>query len=279
MSVINKIENNFPSFFNCVKNVYHSTSLYKTKLKKIKMEQDYQREIKNKYELKIIKEVFDNEYVVRNGPFKGMLYIKNSVGSQLLPKILGSYEEPIQHWIKKIINKNYDKILDIGCAEGYYAVGFARSCLETEIFAHDINPDAILLAQKLAKLNNISNIHFKNECNHEELEKQCDKNVFVFCDIEGNEKDLLDLNKVPNLERVDLLVEAHDWLVPNITDLLVKRFYYSHKIHIVIDYPFRRKNYVTLHPVMPNNFKNIYDEKRPEGMKFLFMESKKNDYI
>ena len=239
------------------------------------MKQDYQREIKNKYELKIIKEVFDNEYVVRNGPFKGMLYIENSAGSQLLPKILGSYEEPIQHWIEKIINKKYDKILDLGCAEGYYAVGFARNCLETEILAYDINPYAILLAQKLAKINNISNIHFKNECNYEELGKQCDKNVLVFCDIEGNEKDLLDLNKVPNLEQVDLLVETHDCFVPGITDLLIKRFYYSHKIHIVINYPFRRKNYFTPHPIIPIDLKKIYDEKRPEGMRFLFMESKK----
>ncbi len=278
MSIKNEIKNNFPSFFNRVRNIYHSTSLYKNKLKKIKLEQDYQRKIKNKYELEIIKEVFDNEYVVRNGPFKGMLYIKDSTGGQLLPKILGSYEEPIQHWIEKIINKKYDKILDIGCAEGYYAVGLARTCLETEILGYDINPDAILLAQKLAKINNISNIHFKNECDHEELGKQCGENVLVFCDIEGAEKELLDLNKVPNLKQVDLLVEGHDCFVPGITDLLVKRFYYSHKIHIVIDYPFR-KNYFTPHPVIPTNLKNIYDEKRPERMRFLCMESRKNNYV
>jgi len=269
----------FPHLFFTLRDIYKQTSLYKNKLKKFKMDQDYQREIKNKYELKIIKEVFDNEYVVRNGPFKGMLYIKNSAGSQLLPKILGSYEEPIQHWIKKIINKKYDKILDIGCAEGYYAVGFARSCSRTEILAYDISPDAILLAQKLAKINNISNIKFKNECNHEELEKQCDKNVLVFCDIEGNEKELLDLNKVPKLKQVDLLVETHDFCVPGITDLLVKRFYYSHKIHIVIDCPFRRRSYFTSHPVMPIDLKNLYDEKRPRGMRFLFMESRGNNYV
>lgn len=269
----------FPRFFFILRDIYKSTPLYKNKLKKIKIEQDYQREIKNKYELKIIKEVFDNEYVVRNGPFKGMLYIENSAGSQLLPKILGSYEEPIQHWIKKIINKKYDKILDVGCAEGYYAVGFARSCLEAEILAYDINPDAILLAQKLARINNISNIHFKNECDHKELEKQCDENVLVFCDIEGNEKELLDLDKVPKLKQVDLLVEAHDCFVTGVTDLLIKKFYNSHKIHIVIDYPFRKKDYFTPHPVIPANLKNIYDEKRAERMRFLFMESKKNNYV
>lgn len=269
----------FPRLFFILRDIYKSTSLYKNKFKKIQIQQDYQMEIKNKYELKIINDVFDNEYVVRNGPFKGMLYVKNSTGSQLLPKILGSYEEPIQHWIKKIINKKYDKILDIGCAEGYYAVGFARSCSETEIIAYDISPNAILLCQKLAQLNKTSNINFKNECDHKELEKQCDENVLVFCDIEGNEKYLLDLNMVPSLEQVDLLVEAHDFCVPGITDLLIKRFYNSHKIHIVIDYPFRRKNYFTPHPVIPTNLKNIYDEKRPERMRFLFMESKKNNYV
>jgi len=28
--------------------------------------------------------------------------------------------------------------LDVGCAEGYYAVGFALSAPETEVFAYDI---------------------------------------------------------------------------------------------------------------------------------------------
>ena len=68
-----------------------------------------------------MQEVFDNQYIIQNGHFKGMNYIKRSSGSALLPKILGSYEEPIQGWIKEVIEKK-----NIGCAEGYYACGFAR---------------------------------------------------------------------------------------------------------------------------------------------------------
>jgi hypothetical protein len=41
--------------------------------------------------------------VILNGPFKDMKYINTSNHSSLLPKIIGSYEEPIHRWILDIL--------------------------------------------------------------------------------------------------------------------------------------------------------------------------------
>ena len=65
--------------------------------------------------------------VVRHGPFAGLQYPElTAVGSALYPKLLGSYQREIQGWIEEICAAGYSEIVDVGFAEGYYAVGLAR---------------------------------------------------------------------------------------------------------------------------------------------------------
>jgi len=108
--------------------------------------------IENKNSLKLI---FGNSIpTILNGPFKGLRYLSLSTGSVLLAKIMGSYEEPIRHIFEKIVSeKRYKKIIDIGCAEGYYAVGLAMLLPRCQITAIDNNSFALYLCKKLAKLN------------------------------------------------------------------------------------------------------------------------------
>src|SRR6516164_10354166 len=75
-------------------------------------------------EFEIINTYLGGELVVRSGPFEGLKYIKYSSGSPFLPKLLGNYEAVIGDWISDAIGKQYDVIIDLGCAEGYYVVGF-----------------------------------------------------------------------------------------------------------------------------------------------------------
>lgn len=59
------------------------------------------------------------------GPFAGMKYINKAHGSSLTPKIIGTYERELHPFIYEIADKQYDCIVDVGSAEGYYAVGLA----------------------------------------------------------------------------------------------------------------------------------------------------------
>lgn len=268
------IRKNFPSLFEFLKKVYVNTSYYKGKKAKQEKIKESNRIKREQEESKIMNDVFNNEYIVQNGHFKGMKYIKRSSGSALLPKILGSYEEPIQEWVREVIeDKKYENILDIGCAEGYYACGFAMRMPDKKITAYDIDEIARQNTAELKELNSLNNIEIKAECTHEELNLKSKPNTLVFCDIEGFEKILLDPIKVPNLKYVDLLIEAHDCFVPNITEELIERFYLTHTIRIIVDYPYRIKNYKTPKFASKEQVEYIINEKRSSHMKFIYMES------
>ncbi|MCS7063959.1 MAG: hypothetical protein NZM04_07975, partial [Methylacidiphilales bacterium] len=63
---------------------------------------------------------------VRHGPFAGMVYENDTFCcSAIAPKLLGSYEREIQPWIESLLLDRWEGVVDVGCAEGYYAVGFA----------------------------------------------------------------------------------------------------------------------------------------------------------
>lgn len=268
------LKNNFPKTFSLLKKVWQMSPIYQSKVLKKRELEKLNKEKKNADESIIMEEVFAEKYVVQNGHFKGMKYINRSSGSALLPKILGSYEEPIQDWIKEVISiKNYSNILDIGCAEGYYACGFAMSMPNTQITAYDIDLQARNNTAELKLLNSLQNIEIKAECSHAELNVKSKAGVLVFCDIEGFEETLLDPQKVPNLQLVDLLIESHDCFVPNITETLISRFYMTHTMRIIVNYPYRVKRYNTPNKATASQLNYIVDEHRPNFMKFIFMES------
>jgi len=55
-------------------------------------------------------------------PFRGIRYIDRAFCSALRPKFLGVYELELHPTIELACNTTFDRIIDIGCAEGYTAV-------------------------------------------------------------------------------------------------------------------------------------------------------------
>src|SRR6266446_5569422 len=62
---------------------------------------------------------------VPKGPFAGMRYIDNAFGSAYVPKLLGIYERELNDCIERACALSFPLIIDIGAAEGYYAIGMA----------------------------------------------------------------------------------------------------------------------------------------------------------
>ena len=209
--------------------VYHKTPHYKNYLRKKQKNGD---KAKN-----TIKRYLNNKYVVNHGPFSGVKYLSNSTMGSLLPKIIGSYEEPIQPWIKEVLRRKYSKIINLGSAEGYYAVGLAKGLPQSHVLASDIDYRAQILCNKLAKLNRCKNLTTERELSHEKLNKEIVKNnTLILCDIEGAEEVVLNPRKVPHLMDTDIICEVHDHVVArNITDTLLTRFHQTHTITIVVD--------------------------------------------
>jgi hypothetical protein len=173
---------------------------------------------------------------VLQGPLAGLDFIENSAEGCHIAKLLGCYEQPLLPYIQQAIDTPYQQVVNIGCAEGYYAVGMALKMTNTHIKAYDLNPAAQLACQQLAKKNNVfDRINIGSLFSTEDFQKLPQSKTLILCDIEGGERELLDPQLAPALEQMDIIVESHEVLIPEITPLLINRFKESHQITLVED--------------------------------------------
>lgn len=179
--------------------------------------------------------------VVQSGPFSGLAYDALSTGSLLGAKILGCYEAEIGHWFKAAIDiAEYDTFIDVGCAEGYYAVGMATKCLHLSVYAFDINESAQMMTEQLAARNHVnSRLTVGGECSPRVISELLKKSnlPLVLVDIEGHEDEFLDPELVPELRYADIIVELHEFKRPGLTYRLLSRFADSHEIEAVAAVP------------------------------------------
>lgn len=89
--------------------------------------------------------------VVMEGILEGLDFLTDSAEGCHIAKLLGCYEQPLQPYLEAAIHTGYDTVINIGCAEGYYAVGMARKMQGTRILAYDLNPKARKVCAELAK--------------------------------------------------------------------------------------------------------------------------------
>ncbi|MDG2140281.1 MAG: hypothetical protein P8K27_02175 [Gammaproteobacteria bacterium] len=170
------------------------------------------------------------------GPFSGMEFLESSAEGCHVPKLIGTYEQPLHSYIDMVTRASYAKVINVGCAEGYYAVGFALKMPNTEILAYDINAKAQQACIKLAKKNDVTErVSVFGELAHQNLTETLLNGSLIFCDIEGAEIDLLDPRKATALQSTDIIVESHECLVPGITETLKSRFAQTHNIIEVKD--------------------------------------------
>jgi len=102
-----------------------------------------------------LKSNFDDAEV-KYGPFQGLKYPELAgFGSELYPKLLGCYEVELFDWVERIRPNYYDKIVNIGCAEGYYAVGLGLMFENSLVYAYDLAERARELCTAMGKENGI----------------------------------------------------------------------------------------------------------------------------
>ena len=143
---------------------------------------------------------------------------------------MGCYEQPLHPHIQEALSGRYSRILNIGCAEGYYAVGFARANPDLISAAFDIDPKAQAACRELAEKNDVSDrVEIGSVFMPADFAKYENEAVLVFCDIEGMEEELLDPSVAPALSGFDIIVESHECLRPGITEKLISRFQSSHQ--------------------------------------------------
>jgi hypothetical protein len=170
-----------------------------------------------------------------SGPFRGMRYVKISYGSQLLPKLLGTYEKELHSTIDGILNKPYDGVVNIGAGEGYYVAGLGAKLTRSWLYAFESHKPSSRLLMKVAASNGIHHrLTLQGKCTvsilQECLSRRADDRVLVLCDVEGAEVTLLSPLEVPALTRADILVEIHGCAA---ACEMRRRFASTHSIEII----------------------------------------------
>lgn len=229
------------------------TNAIQRKIAKIKRKRQAKRDkqavkqMRRSTQLAAVQKLFP-DLVVQHGPFKGMKYPSpQAVGSALVPKLLGSYERELHPTIEYILTQDYTEIVDIGCAEGYYAVGMAIKHPNSLVYAFDTNEKALKLCRQMAELNGVvDRIVFGSHCSPQELRKIPYRGkALIISDCEGYEKELFSEDVIPYLAEHDLLIEIHDTVDITISGLMRERFSATHQIEVVesIDDIKKAKNY------------------------------------
>ncbi len=171
---------------------------------------------------------------VIGGPFAGMAYVPEAINSGFVPKLLGCYEDELSDVMSRILENDYSTIVDVGSAEGYYAVGFALRYPNAHVHAFDIDPLGQRLCADMARANGVSErVSVGSECNVDTLRELQGERLLLISDCEGYEIELLQPDLVPGLACADILVELHDCNNPGITPALVARFEATHHISLI----------------------------------------------
>jgi len=168
------------------------------------------------------------------GPFAGMQLLDQTSWGDFVAKVLGTYEAELHPILFDLISSlRYDLVVNVGCAEGYYAVGLAIQMPPARVYAFDISEQAQKICALAAERNMVGDrLSVAGLCNTATLNailKEGEKALLVL-DCEGSEIDLLRPDAVPYLKNSDILVECHDFLDPRITTTLVDRFKPTHTI-------------------------------------------------
>jgi len=222
--------------------------------------------------------------IVAGGPFKNMAYVAESIGSQYWPKVFGTYECELWPVFAQLFKVSFDRVIDVGAAEGFYAVGCAIKWPGAQIVAYESEPRGRELIAQMAALNRVPDrVQVKGTCSPEVLSElmtisPVDLTLCIF-DVEGAESELCDSQRIPALIRCHLLVETHEFRAPGIGDSLKSRFQATHEITEIRSRPrsgadFKSSVPFPLRLILGRSLVYLVDEWRHNNCTWLLMQPK-----
>jgi hypothetical protein len=173
-----------------------------------------------------------------SGPFQGMQYVHKATEGALIPRLLGTYESELHPHFDAIAEAGLDCVIDVGCAEGYYAVGLARRWPAVTVYAHDISDAAQAACSALAQMNGVADrVVIGGAFSPGDFQAFAGRRALVLVDVEGAEVDILRPDLAPALASMSLIVETHDVYRKDALATLIDRFSPTHDIVVVEQQP------------------------------------------
>lgn len=155
--------------------------------------------------------------VVQAGPFKGMQIYpdKGWAETNHAAELLGFFEQELHEFIEAEIGRlsklENPKIANVGCAEGYYAVGLARRLPHATVHAVEPHERSMQIALKNAENNRVRIVPTN-------IEQALEAPDLIVMDCEGAETEYLDPEKYPGIRNASIIAEMHQ--LPGEDDVL-----------------------------------------------------------
>ena len=213
---------------------------------------------------------------VAQGPFKEL-----SLNTSLLsPMLLGTYEQELHDVFHNWFDQKPKNLVCVEAAEGYYAVGMARSDPTLKVIAYELDSYQRSQLGEVIRQNKVSNVTVLKRCTQESLTntlQSISSTPYLICDIEGGEVELLDPVQITALKQAVILVEIHEELVNGCEQVIRNRFKDSHNILEIIssnrkpnDFPSNSRVFQTI--FSKKTRLSLMDEGRASTMKWLVLE-------
>jgi hypothetical protein len=181
--------------------------------------------------------MFGNRVI--SGPFAGMIipdrnpfWDDGNSGS----KLLGTYEFELHPVIQHAIWRGPRSVINVGCAEGYYAIGLAQLMPHAVVHAFDTRATSLELCREYAEKNGVSErVATREGCTTPQQMRVIGAEwprLYVM-DCEGAEAELLDLERLASLAHSDIIVECHDFLIPGISSVIADRLSATHRVELI----------------------------------------------
>jgi hypothetical protein len=147
----------------------------------------------------------------------------------VVSKLVGCYEAELNPTWETLLATRFDTIVDVGCADGYYAIGLAMRQPSATLWAFDIDPACRRVTSALAAVNGLSErVRVRGRCSPRELRRVMRGRTLVLSDCEGYEIVLIDPEAIPQLAHAAMVIELHDEASPGVYQTLLNRMSATH---------------------------------------------------
>lgn len=199
--------------------------------------QRYLQNVANARRLELLPTVYHHtQGKVQTGPFQDMIIVPQYMwgDGDTAAKLMGVYEDELHASIESAIAAKPDIVINVGCAEGYYAIG-AKLRTNAEVVAVDLEQRALDICMSNASANKTNLEKYTTSMTAQELQVRIQDRTrpWLILDCEGYEEELLDIDTCTALIRSMILVETHDVFRPGITDRIKQKFDASHDITLI----------------------------------------------
>lgn len=216
---------------------------------------------------------------IREGSFAGGLVGPSPwSGTQYWPaQVAGAYEHVVMEFISSLGPLN--TVIDLGAAEGFYALNLRITGLAKKVIAFDSDPAAIKVLDAAARKHNIANFELNGRATFSEVKKsvlkEISKNNLLISDIEGAEFELFTEDLILTLGNWFVVIELHEFGDTEASKALKQKFLPSHDVKMAVGGELKIQNLQNLFPQFTQlEIANLAHEGRTSNQTWLIARPK-----